>query len=42
MNKLLSAFGGEMRLVKREGQTGCLEVILIREQGHAKQNIKNF
>jgi hypothetical protein len=39
-HNILSAFGGQMRLVKREGKAGCLEVILIREQGYAKQNTK--
>jgi len=36
-HKILSAFGGEMRLVKGEGKTGYLEAILILEQGYVKQ-----
>lgn len=34
-SKIISAFGGEMRLVKGSGRTGYLEVILLREQGQS-------
>jgi len=37
-HRIIAAFGGEMRLVKGEGNTGHLEAILIQEQGHVKQD----
>jgi hypothetical protein len=36
-HKIISAFGGAMRLVKGEDKTGYLEAILIREQDHILQ-----
>jgi CheY-like chemotaxis protein len=34
-DKIIAAFGGKMRLVKEDGNNGCLEAILVREQNHA-------
>jgi len=36
-HSIISAFGGEMRLVKGEGNTGLLETLLHKEQGHYDQ-----
>ena len=36
-HKIISAFGGAMRLVKGEEKTGYLEATLIREQDHVQQ-----
>jgi two-component system sensor histidine kinase/response regulator len=33
-HQIISAFGGEMRLVKGEGYAGYLEAILLKEQNH--------
>jgi len=36
-HKIISTFGGELRLVKKTGRSGYLEALLIREQGSEKE-----